>query len=187
MKIIPLYKINEKQLIKKAVREDKMAQKMIYDKYAPKMLSVCRMYIKDIQFAEDVMMKGFLKIFEKIKQFEQKGSFEGWIRKIMIREAIDFHRKNKKLNFTDQFEENLQSEDILTSESDYTAYIQRLIDDLPEGYRTVFVMYVIEEYKHKDIAEVLNISESTSRSQLTKARKMLQEGVKLLEKDGIKR
>ena len=164
-----------------------MAQKMIYEKYAPKMLSVCRMYIKDIQFAEDVMMRGFLKLFEKIKQFEQKGSFEGWIRKIMIREAIDFHRRNKKFEFTDQFEEGLQAEDLQIYKSDYTTYIQRLIDELPEGYRTVFVMYVIEEYKHKEIAEMLDISESTSRSQLTKARKILQEGAKILENDGIKR
>ncbi len=178
MKIISLYN-NEKQLLKKAIAGNRQAQQAIYEKFAPKMLSVCRQYIKDVQFAEDVMVMGFVKVFKNLNAFEHRGSFEGWIRKIMIRESISYLRKKQFVVFDDEvFEKNespvTASESILDME-----HIQDLIDSLPEGYKMVFVLYAVEGYKHHEIAEMLKISVGTSKSQLFKARKMLQENLKL--------
>jgi len=177
LQIIPFYK-NEKQLIKKSASGNREAQKYLYEKYAPKMLSVCRKYIKDLHFAEDVMVNGFVKVFKHLDSFRFDGSFEGWIRKIMVRESISHLRKNQFVVFDDSvFEKTAVSSTILSSELD-VAHIQNLIDALPEGYRAVFVLFAIEGYSHTEIATMLNISEGTSRSQLFKSRKMLQEKLK---------
>jgi len=170
LQIIPFYK-NEKQLIKKSASGNREAQKYLYEKYAPKMLSVCRKYIKDLHFAEDVMVNGFVKVFKHLDSFRFDGSFEGWIRKIMVRESISHLRKNQFVVFDDSVST------ILSSELD-VAHIQKLIDGLPEGYRAVFVLFAIEGYSHNEIADLLNISVGTSRSQLFKSRKMLQEKLK---------
>ena len=177
MKIITIYN-NEKQLIKKATGGNHEAQKRIYGKYAPKMLSVCRQYVKDSQFAEDVMICGFLKVFAHLGSFEFNGSFEGWVRKIMIRESISFLRKQQFVVYDNElYERNVTGSNAITSELD-VEQIQLLIDALPEGYKMVFVLFVVEGYKHHEIAELLKISENTSKSQLFKARKMLQEKLK---------
>ncbi|MEO9513356.1 MAG: RNA polymerase sigma factor [Flavobacteriaceae bacterium] len=178
MKIISLY-TNEKLLIKKAIACNQQAQKLLYEKYAPKMLSVCRQYIKDRQFAEDVMVNGFVKVFQNLGTFQFKGSFEGWIRKIMVRESISYLRKKQFVVYDDelcksQAKEIGDSTDILDTE-----YVQQLIDKLPEGYKMVFLLYAIEGYKHQEISNMLKISEGTSKSQLFKARKMLQENLTL--------
>ena len=177
MKIISIYN-NEKQLIKKATAGSREAQKRIYEMYAPKMLGVCRQYVKDLQFAEDVMLGGFLKVFKKLDSFKFNGSFEGWIRRIMIRESISYVRKQQFVVYDDElYERNESGANIRSSEMD-VEHIQMLIDALPEGYKMVFVLYVVEGYKHREIANELQISESTSKSQLFKARKMLQEKLK---------
>lgn len=178
MKVIPLHN-NEKRLLKKALKDSKTAQKALYDRHAPKMLSVCRMYIKDTHHAEEVMLDGFFKVFTKLKSFRSEGSFEGWVRRIMVREAISFLRKQKDNRFLEENIENSSffAEDNPALESE-TDYIQELIDDLPAGYRMVFMMYAVEGYKHHEIADLLNISEGTSKSQLSKARKILQEKLK---------
>jgi len=178
LKVIPFYN-NEKQLLKKAVKGNRGAQKAIYEKFSPKMLSVCRQYIKDSHFAEDVMVNGFVKVFKSLETFENRGSFEGWIRKIMIRESISYLRKQQFVVFDDEIVEKKErfedsSESLLDAEE-----AQALIDVLPEGYKMVFVLYAIEGYKHHEIAEMLKINEGTSKSQLFKARKMLQENLKL--------
>lgn len=174
MKIISIYN-NEKQLIKKAAAGNQEAQKHIYGKFAPKMLGVCRQYVKDPHFAEDVMIGGFLKVFKNLGSFGFKGSFEGWIRRIMIRESISYIRKQQFVVYDDElFERNGIEADTISTDMD-VEHIQRLIDALPEGYKMVFVLYVVEGYKHQEIAELLQISESTSKSQLFKARKLLQE------------
>ncbi|MCB0461176.1 MAG: RNA polymerase sigma factor [Flavobacteriaceae bacterium] len=181
MKVIQLYK-NEKQLIKKAVSNHRDAQHMLYQIHAPKMLSVCRYYIKDGHKAEEVMLNGFLKVFTQLKTFKAEGSFEGWIRRIMIREAISFLRKKKQLEFSaDDMEVYDEPTNYADAELDVDE-IQQLIDKLPEGYRMVFNMYAIEGYKHSEIAEMLDIAESTSKSQLFKARKLLQQQIKQLNK-----
>ncbi|MCH7525723.1 MAG: RNA polymerase sigma factor [Bacteroidetes bacterium] len=181
MKVIQLYK-NEVQLIKKAVRNHREAQRMLYDLHAPKMLSVCRYYISDVQHAEDIMLNGFFKVFTKLKDFKNEGSFEGWIRRIMIRESISFLRKQKKVEFlTDEIEVYDVFTNNIKTEMEVEE-IQLLIDNLSEGYRIVFVMYAIEGYKHSEIAEVLSITEGTSKSQLFKARKVLQQQLNILNK-----
>jgi len=174
LKIIPLYK-NERQLIKKAIAGSNDAQQRLYSKYAPKMLSVCRQYIKDIHFAEDVMVQGFLKMFVKLDTFKFEGSFEGWIRRIMIRESISYLRKQQFVVYDDEVYEKNQSQEILQTLDLDTEHIQQLIDCLPQGYKMVFVLYTVEGYKHQEIAEMLSISENTSKSQLFKARRILQE------------
>jgi RNA polymerase sigma-70 factor (ECF subfamily) len=174
LKIIPFYK-NEKQLIKKATSGNRDAQERLYKKHAPKMLSVCRQYIKDIHFAEDVMVQGFLKMFNKLDTFKFEGSFEGWLRRIMIRESISYLRKQQFVVYDDEVYEKNQTEEISQSTDLDTEHIQQLIDALPQGYKMVFVLYTVEGYKHKEIAEMLSITESTSKTQLLKARKLLQE------------
>ncbi len=179
LKVIPLYN-NEKQLIKKATQQNREAQRQLFEKHSPKMLSVCRQYINDIQFAEEVMLGGFLKVFTHLESFKGEGSFEGWIRRIMVRECISFLRKQKKKElFTDEMEAFEESVNDIDSDIELE-HIQRLIDDLPEGYRMVFVMYAVEGYKHQEIAEMLQISVNTSKTQLFKARKMLQKKVSRL-------
>lgn len=178
MKIISLHK-NYKTLIAKAKKGNPKAQEELYNLFAPKMLSVCRQYLKQLDIAEDVLMKGFLKVFTHLGSYKSEGSFEGWIRRIMVNEAISELRRQKKLHFKEMTE--------LENSNDHVAYlesaleveeIQKMIDSLPDGYKTVFVLYAVEGYKHSEIAELLQVSESTSKTQLFKARKMLQTMVK---------
>ena len=145
------------------------------------MLGVCRQYIKDLHFAEDVMINGFVKVFNHLSSYQHKGSFEGWIRTIMVRESISYLRKRQFVVYDDDAvkvngEVSNSSDGLLDVE-----YVQHLIDGLPEGYKAVFLLYAIEGYGHKEIAELLEISEGTSKSQLFKARKMLQENLNLKE------
>ncbi len=165
-------------MIKKAIANNRDAQRTIYDKYAPKMLSVCRQYIRDVHFAEDVMVCSFVKVFKNLSAFEHRGSFEGWIRRIMVRESISYLRKQQFVVFDDEVVD--KKERVVFEESMIDGeYVQELIDSLPEGYKVVFVLYAVEGYKHQEIAKMLKISEGTSKSQLFKARKMLQENLKL--------
>lgn len=168
----------EGQLIKALRQEDARAQRQVYEKYGPRMLGVCFRYVGDEMTAEDVMVEGFLKVFGKIDQFSGEGSFEGWMRRIMVNEALGLLRKRKQM-----------PEDILSDEAanipDYnnadqnieTQELLDLIEKLPVGYRTVFNLYAIEGYAHSEIAEVLGITESTSKSQLHRARALLQKMV----------
>ena len=139
------------------------------------MLSICRQYVKNNDLAEEVMLTGFLKVFTHLKNYAAHGSFEGWIRRIMVNESISQLRKDKKLLFRDDVEiENSMSQVAYVETELEVAEIQLLIDALPDGYKTVFVLYAVEGYKHGEIAELLQISESTSKTQLFKARRMLQ-------------
>ncbi len=180
MKIISLYD-NQKGMLKKALKGNRNAQRMLYEKYAPKMLSVCRQYIKDHHFAEDVMISGFVKVFNGLHTFRNEGSFEGWVRRIMIREAISYLRKNQFVVFDSDQTEMVAEETVFIESSLQASEVQSLVDSLPEGYKMVFVLYVVEGYKHKEIASMLDISESTSKSQLFKARKYLQQRISSLE------
>ncbi len=177
MKIIQFYK-SEKQLIKKAAAGQREAQKRLYDSFAPKMLGVCRRYVKDLQFAEDVMINGFVKVFKNLDSFRFEGSFEGWVRRIMVRESITFLRKRQFVVYDEEVYERNQPSGISVSNELDAEYIQQLIDNLPNGYKLVFTLYTIEGYKHDEIAEMLQISVGTSRSQLFKARKLLQAQLK---------
>ncbi|WP_430909490.1 RNA polymerase sigma factor [Maribacter sp. 2-571] len=176
MAIITFYR-NEKQLIKKAIAGHREAQQRLYDTYAPKMLGVCRRYVKDLHFAEDVMVNGFVKVFKNLDSFKHEGSFEGWIRRIMVRESISHLRKQQFVVFDDTLYEEKAHKNKIDPVALDVEHIQSLIDALPDGYRTVFVLYAIEGYKHQEIAKELGVTESTSKSQLFKARKLLQQGL----------
>lgn len=183
LKIISFYN-NEKALIKRAAAGNREAQQGVYDKFSPKMLSLCRQYIKDIQYAEDVMITGFAKVFKNLHTFRHEGSFEGWIRRIMTREAISYLRKRQFVVFDDEvFEKGAAKQTTTASELD-VEHIQMMIDGLPEGYKVVFILFAVEGYKHTEIAEMLEISEGTSKSQLFKARRILQEKLNRLEVSG---
>ena len=176
MKVIQLHN-NNIELIKKATKSNREAQHMLYETHAPKMLSVCRYYVKDLQKAEEVMLNGFFKAFINLRNFKNKGSFEGWLRKIMVREAISFLRQQKQLEFSvEDFEIHHEQTNNIQTEIEVNE-IQQHIDALPEGYKMVFVMYAIEGYKHHEIASLLNINEGTSKSQLYKAKQLLQKKI----------
>lgn len=174
MKLIDFHK-SEKKLIASCIKNNQKAQFEMYKKYSPTMLSLCRMYIKDLQFAEDVMSKGFVKVFQQLHTFSFQGSFEGWIKRVMIRESIDFLRKKEVHQFTDEtyvFDGTSEETEVYFERAEEA---QAILDQLPAGYRSVFLLYEVESYSHKEIATFLKISESTSKSQLFKCRKMINE------------
>lgn len=176
MKVVALHQ-NLERLIKSAVKQNRTAQHSLFEMYSPKMLSVCRYYIKDAHNAEEVMLDGFFKVFTNLHKFQFNGSFEGWIRRTMVRQAIDFLRSRKEVVFADEGNYTVKDE-ACEFELFQDDYLQNLIDNLPEGYKMVFVLYAIEGYKHNEIAEMLNISEGTSKSQLSRARRLLREQLK---------
>ncbi len=173
MKIIQLHN-KQSKLIKKANEQNREAQQVLFDQFSPKMLGVCRQYVKDIHHAEDLMLQGFLKVFNNLKKFKGDGSFEGWIRRIMVNTCISYLRKKNPIQLTDE-DYVFNDASIDNIENTSVEDIQKLIDELPDGYKLVFNMYAIEGYKHSEIAKKLSISEGTSKSQLFKARKWLQE------------
>jgi RNA polymerase sigma-70 factor (ECF subfamily) len=179
MKVINLHQ-EERVLIELAVENNRHAQHQIYSKFSPKMLSVCRQYIKDLHQAEDIMITAFMKVFTNLKNFKYEGSIEGWIRRIMINECISYIRVQKKVKFME--DENFSEESFNNIESQFSVEdIQFLIDNLPDGYKMVFNLYAIEGYKHQEIAAMLGINEGTSKSQLSHARKMLQNNISKLK------
>ncbi|NJN27222.1 MAG: RNA polymerase sigma factor [Cyclobacteriaceae bacterium] len=182
MKLSILKSNRQTDLISACRRQEAKAQRELYNAYAAQMLGLCRRYVKDELEAEDVMVKGFMKVLTKIDLFEGKGSFEGWMKRIMVNEALGYIRQNKSMYVEveieaadrepdfDALSTNLEVEELLA-----------MVNELPVGYRTIFNMYAIEGYSHGEISKMLNISENTSKSQLSRARAQLQKI--LLEKD----
>jgi len=176
--------VKEQELISDCKKGKAVAQKAVYDRYASMMLAVCVRYIKDRMEAEHVMVGGMVKVFSNIDQFQEQGSFEGWIRRIMVNESLMYLRKHKNMSIT-------QDIDDMREEPNYdslghalgAADLIGMIDELPVGYRTVFNLYAIEGYKHEEIAEMLGISTGTSKSQLNRARKQLQKQLIVLESE----
>lgn len=154
---------------------NRKAQHELFELFSPKMLSVCRQYLKSDDVAEEVMLNGFYKVMTKIDSYSGQGSFEGWIRRIMINESLTELRRQKKLQFKDEsaIENSIEHSAYIETELEVEE-IQKLIDALPDGYKAVFILYAVEGYKHSEIAELLQISDGTSKSQLSKARSMLQ-------------
>jgi RNA polymerase sigma-70 factor (ECF subfamily) len=180
MKVIHLL-TEDKEIIALAVENNRQAQHQIFSKFSPKMLGVCRQYIKDLQLAEDVMLTAFMKAFSSLKNFKHQGSFEGWLRRIMVNECISYLRVRKKVLFIE--DENYAEEQTLETTNPFSVEdIQLLIDNLPDGYKIVFNLYAIEGYKHQEIAVMLGINEGTSKSQLSHARKLLQTQIAKLKK-----
>lgn len=139
------------------------------------MYSVCRRYVMQLQEAEDILVCGFTKVFQKLNQFKGQGSFEGWVRRIMVNEALTFIRRNKSMYLEVEIEKASREPDLnKLSDQLEVEDLEKLIDQLPMGYKTVFNLYAIEGFSHKEIAEKLGISENTSKSQLSRARVHLQ-------------
>jgi RNA polymerase sigma factor (sigma-70 family) len=176
----------EKELISACIVGDRQAQKSIFHMYAGKMMGVCMRYSKTRQEAEDMLQEGFIKVFTHLNDFGHEGSFEGWMRKIMINTSLKNNLKKQiqveELNLETTREETAEPEIFsLLSEEE----LVKLICDLPEGYRMVFNLYAIEGYSHREIGEMLHIEESTSRSQLVKARRILIDKVNALFKIAV--
>lgn len=181
VKILPLFQ-SEEQLVRGCQQADPKAQRRVYEKYSPKMLAVCSRYVSDEFGAEEVMIEGFIKVFEKIGQFKLEGSFEGWIRRIMVNEALMYLRSQKRMGWEIGYDEVLYEpnpQEINTNLD--TEVLLRLIEKLPMGYRTVFNLYAIEGYSHEEIAQQLGITESTSKSQLHRGRALLQQQIEQMD------
>lgn len=172
-------KPEELSLLRLAKTGNTGAQKAIYDLLAPKMFAVCLRYMGDRMAAEDVMQDGFVTLFSKLGSFSGSGSFEGWARKIFVNTALMSLRKSDVLKETEDVEaaRSIAGESVSAIQSLGYKELIKMIGALPPGFRTVFNMYVIEGFSHKEIAETLGISENTSRSQLQRARMLLQEKI----------
>ncbi len=171
----------------KCKSKDRQAQTELYQLFAPKMYAVCLRYARDQDEANDILQNGFIKVFTKCELFEGKGSLEGWIRKVMVNTAIENHRKNKiRFLSTEELNPNEfeKTDSFSLNHLDYKDLLA-LIKKLPLGYRTVFNLYAIEGFNHKEIAEMLNISEGSSKSQLSRARTWLKERIIKMEELGI--
>ncbi len=176
------HKLSLEEIIEGSKQGKRKSQELLYKQYASKMLVVCARYAKDNFEAEDMLQVAFVKVFEKLKDYKGEGSFEGWVRRIMVNTSIEFYRKNARmfpvvdLDHAPEspVQENqlarLNMNDLLT-----------LIRNLSPGYRLIFNMYAIEGFSHKEIAQELGISEGTSKSQLARARAILQENIKKME------
>jgi RNA polymerase sigma factor (sigma-70 family) len=181
---LKIYRANEDELIQGCLKRDKSAQKHLYETYSSKMYGLCYRYIKDPMEAEDVLVTAFMKVFDKIDQFKSEGSFEGWIRKIVVNESLTHLRRNRSMYLETELEQADREPDYdRLSDHLETEDLLNIIQELPAGYRIVFNMYAIDGYSHKEIAEQLGISENTSKSQLSRARVYLQK--KLVEHDWV--
>lgn len=167
-----------KQLIQKCKKGDIASQSEVYQLFAGKLYPVSLKYSRTQQEAEDNLQEAFITIFKKIKQFEYKGSFEGWMKRIVINTALQTYRKKKVLNLVE--DNYLEEVEVEIDESSITLeFLLRIIQELPERYRMVFNLYVLDGYSHKEIAQMLGIAEGTSKSNLSRARLILKEKIEL--------
>jgi RNA polymerase sigma factor (sigma-70 family) len=179
---LQIYRAKEKDWIEGCKRQNREAQHALYEFFSGKMYTLCCRYIKDKMEAEDVLVMAFTKIFERIDQYKNEGSFEGWIRRIMVNESLSYLRKNKNMYLETDIEAADREPDYDRIESQMEAEdLMKLIASLPTGYRIVFNLYAVDGFSHQEIADQLGISENTSKSQLSRARALLQK--KLLEAD----
>lgn len=176
---------NEIELIEECKDNNYDSFKILFNKYAPRMKGIALRYVSNSLWADDIVQDSFIKIFNKIKSFDSKGSFEGWITRITINTALDFIKKSKKIKEI----EKEGSNHLITDESDLEPYSKPTIDEmllaiekLPMGYKLVFNMYIIDGFPHKEIAHILKISEGTSKSQLSKAKVLLRKYLNEIKK-----
>lgn len=168
--------MDEKTLIAACKREDRKAQQALFERYSPVMLGVCRRYVKREEDAEDVLVEAFYKVLANISQFKDLGSFEGWIRRIVINEALMFLRRSNVFQYVQELNPAMDAQEPPAIEEELTTReLLSFLDQLPTGYRTIFNLYVLEGMKHREIADLLGISINTSKSQLILARQRLQE------------
>ena len=175
--------MTEQDLVKRCIKKDSASQKVLFEQYASVMMTVCRRYSGNQQEAEDILQESFIRVFLYINQYKFKGSLEGWIKRIVVNCALRALQK-KKIHFVEIKDEQLAAQPV---DSDALSNLNeeellKLISSLPEGYRIVFNLYVLEGYNHDEIAGILHIKTATSRSQLAKARNLLKEKIKSLNK-----
>ncbi|MFV0418986.1 MAG: RNA polymerase sigma factor [Dysgonomonas sp.] len=175
--------MDELQIIAGCKEQKREAQKILYETYARKMYSICLRYSSDADSAQDLLQDGFMKTFSNISSFQERGSFEGWLKRIFINLALENLRKKKSIIQTSDDVQNLPDivDDSTEDEQMYKISeneLLKMVQDLPRGYSTVFNLYAIEDYSHKEISDMLGISEGTSRSQYVRARQLLQGKVK---------
>jgi RNA polymerase sigma-70 factor (ECF subfamily) len=167
---------SDADLIEGCKQDDRKMQYELYQRFASKMYGVCLRYASNNEEAEDILQEGFIKVFRKISSFRAEGSFEGWIRRIFVNTSIEhFRRKNHLLTITEKEENTIEGKYASVLDNLAEKDIIGLVQQLSPGYRTVFNMYVIEGYTHREIADSLGISEGTSKSQLSRAKLILQD------------
>ena len=181
--------MTEQAILSGCLNNDPVAQRELYNRYSPKMLSVCYRFGQNREDAEDMLQEGFIRVFTQIQSFRNSGSFEGWIRRIIVHTCINFLKKHKKFNESLDlaYVVNIQVREETVPSLMLARQVVECIRLLPVGYRTVLNLYAIEGYSHKEIADMLEIEESTSRSQYTRAKTMLESILvkkKILEKPG---
>ncbi|MBI2731301.1 MAG: sigma-70 family RNA polymerase sigma factor [Sphingobacteriales bacterium] len=169
--------MTEEAILLGCLKNEPAAQQELYQRYSPKMLAVCYRFAKNREDAEDMLQEGFIRIFSQMHQFRAQGAFEGWVRRIIVHTCINILKKNKKFN---ESVDIIHATNIQVREESVPSIIQakqvvECIRMLPLGYRTVLNLFALEGYSHKEIADMLDIEESTSRSQYTRAKAMLQE------------
>jgi RNA polymerase sigma-70 factor (ECF subfamily) len=169
------------KLIKQCANNDRKAQKEIYQLFAGKLFSICLKYSKNKQEAQDNFQDGFIVIFDKIGQFNFKGSFEGWLKRVMINTVLLKYRKKNVLNIVT---EEIPDEVIVDVDDDEISldFLLNLINELPDRYRMVFNLYALDGYSHKEISEMMQIAEGTSKSNLARARAILKQKIEIHQK-----
>jgi RNA polymerase sigma-70 factor (ECF subfamily) len=173
--------MTDEEIIDGCIKKKALAQKELYDKYSKRMMGVCLRYCDNQEEGEDILQNGFVHVFEKIESFKGTGALEGWIRKIIVNTALTHLRKNKKLEQnTDLDELDLVMEDQSQLGDGFAAKeLLKIIQTLPPGFRTVFNLHAIEGYSHKEIGDMLGITEGTSKSQYSRAKTYLQKIIPL--------
>lgn len=170
------------QLIKKCKKQDLKSQEQLYHLFSRKLFGVCLKYSRNYQEAEDNLQDAFITIFKKIHQYKNKGSFEGWMKRIVVNTALQRYRKQKVFSIID--EEQIETPEVAVEEENVElAYLLKIIQQLPDRYRMVFNLYVLDGYSHKEIAEVMEISVGTSKSNLARARYILKDKIEEERKD----
>ncbi len=180
---VPILILTDHQLIHGCIKNDEQCQRKLFERFAGKMLTVCLRYATDRMEAEDILQDAFIKVYRNISQFKFEGSFEGWVRRIVVNTALKYCQK-KRMKF-----DEVKPDAVNVGGIEPSAYshlneteLMKLIHHLPDGYKLVFNLHVIEGYSHEEIAGMLNIKDSTSRSQLVKARRFLQNEIFKLQK-----
>ena len=168
--------LSEKSLIENCISGNRKSQKELYDMFSPKMYAICLRYTKNQMDAEDILQDGFVKLYNNLYKFRGEGSFEGWVRRIFVNTAIEHLRRNNiKFTESDGFENTITDKQKSALDSLYEKDLIKTSMKLSEGYRTVFHLYAVEGYSHKEIAEKLGITESTSKSQFSRAKAILRD------------
>jgi RNA polymerase sigma factor (sigma-70 family) len=176
------HRYSTEELITKCRTGHSKAQELLYKQFACKMLAVCMRYATDKMEAEDMLQNGFVRVFNKINDYRGEGSFEGWMRRIIVHSSIEYYRKHHKMVQVDIEESGYeQPVNAAAASSLETKHLLKLIQELPTGYRMVFNLYAIEGYSHKEIADMAGITEGASKSQLSRARAILKQRIEQLE------